>query len=205
MNLELGTDITTITRITKIATKFGMGFFERFLLPNEILLAYKEKESLQKALQDKDSMHGMQDSLLSHTYTQHATNSLVKEKMQNCVPTHCYIPHTPHFFTQVNADAYATQVQHVLSDLKHNFLLSTYRMETIAGFWAIKEACAKALGVGIGTALGFHDMCIFKDIHGKPHLALHEHKWQFFKTQKITISMSHDSYIAVAVCAIVFE
>ncbi len=36
------------------------------------------------------------------------------------------------------------------------------KVETIAGFWAIKEATSKALGVGIGKKLGFKDIKIYK-------------------------------------------
>ncbi|HHH72547.1 MAG TPA: holo-[acyl-carrier-protein] synthase, partial [Sulfuricurvum sp.] len=33
---------------------------------------------------------------------------------------------------------------------------------TAAGFWAAKEACAKALGCGIGAECGFHDIVLSK-------------------------------------------
>ncbi len=37
------------------------------------------------------------------------------------------------------------------------------KVETIAGFWAGKEAVAKALGCGIGKELSFHDIIIYKE------------------------------------------
>ncbi|MDK9694380.1 MAG: holo-ACP synthase, partial [Sulfurimonas sp.] len=33
--------------------------------------------------------------------------------------------------------------------------------KTASGFWAAKEACSKALGVGIGAECGFHDIVIY--------------------------------------------
>jgi holo-[acyl-carrier protein] synthase len=36
------------------------------------------------------------------------------------------------------------------------------KIETIAGFWATKEAVSKALGCGIGKELGFLDIQILK-------------------------------------------
>lgn len=175
MNLEIGTDIIAISRIKNAIAKFGLGFLERFLLPSEILLAYKNKEKL--VLYNKDSKS------LSHEFISTKT----------------------HFFTQESLDLYTTQMQDILNDLQANFTIESYKIDTIAGFWAIKEACSKALGVGIGKELGFHDICIYKDMYGKPHLALHENKYNNFRIQKIAISMSHDCLNAIAVCVITFN
>ena len=46
------------------------------------------------------------------------------------------------------------------------------KTESIAGFWAAKEAIAKALGCGIGAELSFHDIMINKDHKGAPHFVL---------------------------------
>ncbi len=40
----------------------------------------------------------------------------------------------------------------------------------IAKRFAVKEAAAKALGIGIGKQLGFQDMYVDHDALGKPHL-----------------------------------
>lgn len=178
MNLEIGTDIIAISRIRNAISKFGIGFLERFLLPSEILLTYKNRENL-SMLCSKDSK----------------CESMVYD----------FISAKSYFFTQRNIDLYTAQIQDILSHLKQDFILDSYKIDTIAGFWAIKEACSKALGVGIGKELGFHDMCIYKDIYGKPHLALHENKYNNFRIQKIAISMSHDSSNAIAVCVITFS
>ncbi len=46
--------------------------------------------------------------------------------------------------------------------------------KSAAGFWAAKEACSKALGVGIGKECGFHDIVIYKSAKGAPMLKLSE-------------------------------
>ena len=43
-----------------------------------------------------------------------------------------------------------------------------------AGFWAAKEACAKALGCGIGSECGFHDIILSKTSKGAPLITLSE-------------------------------
>ncbi len=176
MNLEIGTDIIAISRIRNAISKFGMGFLERFLLPSEILLTYKNKENL---------------SMLCNSDSKSILHEFISTKA--------------HFFTQESIDLYTMQVQDIFNDLKANFTIESYKIDTIAGFWAIKEACSKALGVGIGKKLGFHDICIYKDMYGKPHLALHKKKYNTFQIQKIAISMSHDSSNAIAVCVITFD
>lgn len=47
---------------------------------------------------------------------------------------------------------------------------ATNQMAFIAKRFAAKEAAAKALGIGIGTKLGFHDMYVEHDEIGKPIL-----------------------------------
>lgn len=41
-----------------------------------------------------------------------------------------------------------------------------------AKFWAAKEACAKALGTGIGKEAGFHEIRLFRNSVGAPKLKL---------------------------------
>lgn len=187
MNFEIGTDIVSIPRISKTIERFGIGFLERFLLPSEILLAHRSDVELRvQFLCDIDS------NIYNPYLDLSACNNCNKHiKM-----------HMSQFFTQENADKYARATNNILKTLKQNFLSSTYRMETLAGFWAAKEACSKALGTGIGMSFRFHDMCILKDSNGKPHIAIHESKWHDFGIKKISISISHDTQIAISVCAI---
>ncbi len=49
---------------------------------------------------------------------------------------------------------------------------SRRRITWLAGRFAAKEACAKALGTGIGASVSWHDMQILRQPSGKPALRL---------------------------------
>lgn len=70
--------------------------------------------------------------------------------------------------------------------------------QRIASFWAIKEAVSKALGVGIGSELGFLDISISKDSKGVPKVVLSEEKMQSFGIKQIAVSVTHDEGLAIA-------
>lgn len=71
-----------------------------------------------------------------------------------------------------------------------------------AGFWAAKEACAKALGCGIGAECGFHDIALSKTSKGAPQIALSQKVSEYFKIKDISISITHDGDYAIAVVAL---
>lgn len=74
--------------------------------------------------------------------------------------------------------------------------------KTASGFWAAKEACSKALGVGIGAECGFHDITIFKSSHGAPKLKLSQKIVKKFNIKDTSLSITHDGEYAIAVVAI---
>ncbi len=76
------------------------------------------------------------------------------------------------------------------------------KAETIAGFWAAKEAISKALGCGIGSKLGFHDIIISKDPSGAPQFKLSRSAQKLHKIKNSSLSISHDGGFAIAVVAI---
>jgi len=76
------------------------------------------------------------------------------------------------------------------------------RLETTAGFWAAKEAIAKALGCGIGKQLSFHDIIITKNDMGAPLFHLSEEAQQHHPIKESSLSISHDGGFAIAVVAI---
>ncbi len=78
------------------------------------------------------------------------------------------------------------------------------KIETIAGVWAAKEAAAKALGCGIGKALGFHDIVIDKRANGQPMLLFAEEVTKRFSIRSSSLSISHDAGMVVAVALIDF-
>lgn len=77
-------------------------------------------------------------------------------------------------------------------------LESCVHISRVAGFWAAKEACSKALGVGIGQNLGFLDMHISKNEKNAPLLSLSAEKKCEFNVREIALSISHDGGFALA-------
>jgi holo-[acyl-carrier protein] synthase len=76
------------------------------------------------------------------------------------------------------------------------------RGETAAGFWAAKEAVAKALGTGIGEDLAFHDISISKDKKGAPSFTLPDDLMKRHRIVSTSLSIAHDGGFAIAVAAI---
>jgi holo-[acyl-carrier protein] synthase len=74
--------------------------------------------------------------------------------------------------------------------------------KTAAGFWAVKEAVAKALGCGIGAELGFHDIIITKTPKNAPMARLSEKAALYHGVETIAVSITHDGGFAAAVAFI---
>ena len=70
--------------------------------------------------------------------------------------------------------------------------------ESIAGYWASKEAIAKALGCGIGAELGFHDIHLYKDAKNAPHFKLSDHAQRRHQIETSSLSVAHDGGFAIA-------
>ena len=79
-------------------------------------------------------------------------------------------------------------------------LVKNYK--TASGFWAVKEATSKALGVGIGKDCSFHDIKIVKTTKGAPEIILAPKIIQKYNISDTSVSISHDGEYAVAVVAI---
>ena len=76
------------------------------------------------------------------------------------------------------------------------------RVESLAGFWAAKEAVSKALGCGIGSRLSFHDIIISKDPMGAPQFRLTAEAQKIHAITQSSLSISHDGGFAIAVVVI---
>ena len=79
------------------------------------------------------------------------------------------------------------------------------KVQTAAGFWAAKEAIAKALGTGIGETVGFKDITIRKNAKGAPSFHLSEKLVKEFDILSTSLSIAHDGGFAIAVAAIEFS
>lgn len=86
--------------------------------------------------------------------------------------------------------------------LKDEEISRAKKSQTVAGFWAAKEAIAKALGCGIGKELGFHDITIKKRDNGSPYFILDERIKKEFNITSTALSISHDRGFAIAVAII---
>ena len=71
--------------------------------------------------------------------------------------------------------------------------------ETLAGFYASKEAISKALKVGIGKELSFLDIIIYKDKKGAVYFNLSNKAKDKFPIKESSLSISHDGGFAIAV------
>lgn len=94
-------------------------------------------------------------------------------------------------------EAFRQLSQRWMSD--YSLLESCVHISRVAGFWAAKEACSKALGVGIGQNLGFLDMRISRNQRSAPLLKLSIEKEREFGVGEIALSISHDGGFAIAV------
>ena len=79
-------------------------------------------------------------------------------------------------------------------------LVKNYK--TASGFWAVKEACSKALGVGIGSECSFHDITISKSQKGAPLICLSEKILDKYNISDTSASITHDGEYAIAVATI---
>lgn len=74
--------------------------------------------------------------------------------------------------------------------------------ESLAGYWAAKEAIAKALGCGIGADLSFWDIILSKNTKGSPCFELSEAAKKRFSISQSSLSISHDGGFAIAVAVV---
>jgi holo-[acyl-carrier protein] synthase len=75
------------------------------------------------------------------------------------------------------------------------------RIDRLASRWAVKEAVAKALGVGLMQGIGFHDVEVAADSDGRPDLTLHGEAERLAAQRGLTdwaISIAHDGGLAMA-------
>jgi holo-[acyl-carrier protein] synthase len=81
-------------------------------------------------------------------------------------------------------------------------MLLVKNYKTASGFWAVKEAVSKALGVGIGSQCSFYDIKISKTLNGAPKINFSKELIDNFKITDSSVSITHDGEYAIAVVAI---
>ena len=70
---------------------------------------------------------------------------------------------------------------------------------SIAGYYAAKEAASKALGCGISKDCSFMDIEIIKNNQNRPSILFSEKIFNKFGVKSAHLSISHDAGIAMAV------
>jgi len=86
--------------------------------------------------------------------------------------------------------------------LDENEVALVKNYKTAAGFWAVKEACSKALGTGIGSECSFFDIKISKTAKGAPQIKLTQKIMENFHISDTSVSITHDGEYAIAVVAL---
>jgi len=76
------------------------------------------------------------------------------------------------------------------------------KVESVAGFFAAKEAVAKALGTGIGKECSFFDIKIHKDENGAPFFTLSREIVEKYAIFETALSITHEKDYAIAVAVI---
>jgi len=77
------------------------------------------------------------------------------------------------------------------------------KVESIAGYWAAKEAISKALGCGIGAELAFHDIILYKDDKGAPYFKLSTKAQAIHQVTQSSLSIAHDGGFAIAMVVVI--
>jgi len=90
-------------------------------------------------------------------------------------------------------------LQKFLSDDEMSLVKSA---NTAAGFWATKEAFAKAIGTGIGAECSFKDIKVYKSEKGAPLLALSKKVVEKFDIIDTSVSITHDGEYAISVVVV---
>lgn len=74
--------------------------------------------------------------------------------------------------------------------------------QTVAGFFAAKEAISKALGSGISKECSFKDIIIYKDSKNAPYFTLSKNIIDKYSIIDTALSITHDGGFAIAVAQI---
>lgn len=196
MKFEIGTDIVDISRIDSVFKRHSFSFLFRILRPCEIFLTLKSPHYIESNLLESNLLESnkikskfIESSLKKYAkfYKDSKSAYFSTKKLENI---------DSKILAQYNATN--KQKSSNIYNIIESFSLDFFKIQTIAGFFSIKEATSKALGMGINSQLSFKDMCIFKDKNGKPHIKINKNKKQLFKIKHISISITHEKSSAVA-------
>lgn len=200
MKFEIGTDILDISRIDSIFKRHKFSFLFRILRPCEILLTLKNPHFIESSLlKSNESKNKFIESGLkkyAKFYKDSKNSYFSAKKLENLD----FKILNKYIKFEINS-----QKNYNIYNIIESFSLKSFRFQTLAGFFSIKEATSKALGCGISSQLNFKDICIFKDKNNKPHIKINKNKKQLFKIKDISISITHENSTAVTTALIAFK
>ena len=79
------------------------------------------------------------------------------------------------------------------------------KAKTLAGYYSIKEAFLKAIGLGIGRGIDLKDICVKYTDTGRPYIQLTEAAKKIFNRlgyKDIAASITDSNSVAAAVCIV---
>lgn len=88
---------------------------------------------------------------------------------------------------------------------QHYCLLHKHKEIHLAGRFAAKEACAKALGTGITEHVGWKDIEIINNAKGKPQVVLSPSLTDRLQHNRLSIHLSISHTHSIAIASVIIE
>lgn len=93
-------------------------------------------------------------------------------------------------------------VQRILTPAEQEYVMRfADPSQRLSGRWAAKEAALKALGTGLSGGIGWRDVEILPDAHGKPQLVFHRKaldRWHELNAEISHVTITHSDTMAMA-------
>lgn len=97
--------------------------------------------------------------------------------------------------TAINRIFHEKEISH-LKTLKN--AVSDVQDEYLASRFAVKEAYAKARGLGFGSKISPNEICTENNAEGQPYIVLYGKTLENAPKQKIHLSLTHEEPLAIA-------
>ena len=181
MIFGIGTDLVDIRRIQRVLDRFGRVFAHRILSPGDWQTV--PSFSFPGAGGTPEERTGKQPEEMLKEVPGHHELSPVPAVSQS--PVSSPSPRPALFPSRASPAAQISSASTAPTSLPcvPPSVVSPPFVRVLAKRFAAKEACAKALGCGIGPHLGWHDMTVRHQVSGRPHLILSPSATAYLRTQ----------------------
>lgn len=92
-------------------------------------------------------------------------------------------------------------IERVFTKNEYTYYKNRDKIESLAGFYAAKEAFVKALGIGLDVGL-FQEIEVLHSETGAPYFYLGGRAKELCGDSKVYVSISHDGGVAVAAVSV---